>query len=152
MIGAGVPSAVHVVEVEVDTWLGQVRVRDVRVGVAAGAIVAPALARSQVMGAVVQGIGYALYEAREVDVVTGHILTTNLEDYRIPGISDMPAIDVHFDEAGFDHVPGGSIGLGEVGTIPVAAAIANAIRRAIGVRPREAPIRPDRLLALLRAA
>ncbi|XSC48064.1 molybdopterin cofactor-binding domain-containing protein [Bradyrhizobium sp. RDT10] len=68
-IGAGVPSSVQVVEVEVDTWLGHVRVVNVHTGIAVGRIVAPALARSQAAGAVIQGIGYALYEAREVDSV-----------------------------------------------------------------------------------
>ncbi|MGO1070693.1 molybdopterin-dependent oxidoreductase [Lysobacter sp. CA199] len=152
VIGAGVPSSVQMVEVEVDTWLGHVRVLDVRVGIAVGRIIAPVLARSQVAGAVIQGIGYALYEGREIDDKTGDILTTNLEEYRIPGISDTPMIEVHFDEGGFEHVPGGGIGLGEVGTVPTSAAIANAIRHAIGVRPQQAPIRPDRLVAMLRTA
>ena len=66
-IGAGVPSSVQVVEVEVDTWLGHVRVLKVHTGIAVGKIAAPALARSQAAGSVIQGIGYALYEAREVD-------------------------------------------------------------------------------------
>jgi xanthine dehydrogenase YagR molybdenum-binding subunit len=72
-----------------------------------------------------------------------------LDDYRIPGIADTPAIDVHFDERGFDHVLGGSVGIGEVATVPTAAAIANAVRSAIGVRPLEIPLRPDRLISLL---
>src|SRR5262249_26601936 len=63
-IGAGVPSSVQVVEVEVDTWLGHVRVLNVHTGIAVGKIAAPALARSQATGSVIQGIGYALYEAR----------------------------------------------------------------------------------------
>ena len=61
-----------------------------------------------------------------------------MEDYRIPGIADTPEIDVHFDEAGFDHVMGGSVGIGEVATVPTSPAIANAICNAIGVRPTEA--------------
>ena len=52
---------------------------------------------------------------------------------------------MHFDEGGFDHVLGGSVGIGEVATVPTSPAIANAIRNAIGVRPTEIPIRPDRL-------
>ena len=73
-----------------------------------------------------------------------------MEDYRIPGIADTPEIDVHFDEGGFDHVMGGSVGIGEVATVPTSPAIANAIRNAIGVRPMETPIRPDRLIAALK--
>jgi xanthine dehydrogenase YagR molybdenum-binding subunit len=148
-VGAGVPSSVQVVEVEVDTLLGHVRVDKVHTGIAVGRLAAPVLAHSQAVGAVIQGIGYALYEGREVDPLTGDILTAGLEDYRIPGIADTPSIEVHFDEAGFDHVLGGGVGVGEVATIPTAAAIANAVRNAIGVRPTEIPIRADRLLALL---
>ncbi|MGC1663644.1 MAG: molybdopterin-dependent oxidoreductase [Bradyrhizobium sp.] len=148
-VGSGVPSSVQVIEVEVDTWLGHVRVLNVHTGIAVGKLAAPALARSQAAGSVIQGIGYALYEGREVDPLRGHILTAGLEDYRIPGIADTPNIDVHFDEAGFDHVLGGSVGIGEVATVPTSPAVANAIRNAIGVRANALPIRPDRLVALL---
>jgi xanthine dehydrogenase YagR molybdenum-binding subunit len=149
-IGAGVPSSVQVIEVEVDTWLGHVRVLNVHTGIAVGKIAAPALARSQAAGSVIQGVGYALYEARETDPVSGDILSGGMEDYRIPGIADTPEIDVHFDEGGFDHVMGGSVGIGEVATVPTSPAIANAIRNAIGVRPMETPIRPDRLISALK--
>jgi len=149
-VGAGVPSSVQVIEVEVDTWLGHVRVLNVHTGIAVGKLAAPALARSQAAGSVIQGIGYALYEARETDPRTGDILSGGMEDYRIPGIADTPDIDVHFDEAGFDHVLGGSVGIGEVATVPTSPAIANAIRNATGIRLTEIPIRPDRLIAALK--
>ena len=148
-VGAGAPSSVQVVEVEVDTALGHVRVMSAHSGVAVGKLAAPALARSQAAGAIVQGLGYALYEGREVDSVTGDVLTTSLDDYRMPGIADIPPIDLYFDEGGFDHVQGGSVGIGEVATVPTSAAIANAIHNAIGVRPCEIPLRPDRLLGLI---
>ena len=150
VVGAGVPSSVQVMEVEVDTWLGHVRVLNAYTGLAVGKLAAPALARSQAAGAVIQGIGYALYEARETDPSTGHVLSSGMEDYRIPGIADMPRLDVHFDEAGFDHVPGGSVGIGEVATVPTSPAIANAIRDAIGIRLTGLPFRPDRLVAALK--
>ncbi|NOJ47424.1 molybdopterin-dependent oxidoreductase [Bradyrhizobium archetypum] len=149
-IGAGVPSSVQIVEVEVDTWLGHVRVVNVHTGIAIGKIVAPALARSQATGAVIQGIGYALYEAREIDTRTGDVLSGGMEDYRIPGIADTPVIDVHFDQDGFDHVLGGGVGIGEVATVPTSPAVANAIHHATGVRLTELPIRPDRLIAALK--
>jgi xanthine dehydrogenase YagR molybdenum-binding subunit len=149
-IGAGVPSSVQVIEVEIDTWLGHVRVLSVHTGIAVGKIAAPALARSQAAGSVIQGLGYALYEARETDPRTGDILTGGMEDYRIPGIADTPPIDVHFDEGGFDHVLGGSVGIGEVATVPTSPAIANAIRNATGIRLTEIPIRPDRLISALK--
>jgi xanthine dehydrogenase YagR molybdenum-binding subunit len=148
-IGAGAPSSVQVVEVEVDTLLGHVRVVRAHSGVAVGKLAAPTLARNQAAGAIIQGLGYALYEGREIDSRTGDILTIGLDDYRMPGIADIPPIDVVFDEGGFDHVHGGSVGIGEVATVPTSAAIANAIRNAIGVRPHETPIRPDRLIDLL---
>lgn len=150
VVGAGVPSSVQVVEVEVDTWLGHVRVLNVHTGIAVGKLAAPVLARSQATGSIIQGIGYALYEAREVDPTRGDILSAGLEDYRIPGIADTPDIDVHFDEAGFDHVLGGSVGIGEVATVPTSPAIANAVRNAIGARAFELPIRPDRLMGILK--
>jgi xanthine dehydrogenase YagR molybdenum-binding subunit len=150
VVGAGVPSSLQVVEVEVDTWLGHVRVLNAYAGLAIGKLAAPALARSQVAGALIQGIGYALYETRETDPSTGLVLSAGMEDYRIPGIADMPRLEVHFDEAGFDHVPGGSVGIGEVATVPTSPAIANAIYNAIGVRLTEIPFRPDRLIGALR--
>jgi xanthine dehydrogenase YagR molybdenum-binding subunit len=148
-VGRGAPGAVHVAEVEVDTWLGHVRVLRVFAGLCVGKPQSPTLARSQAEGSIVQGIGYALYEGRQIDDATGAVLTAGLEDYRIPGIADVPEMLVHFDEGGFDHVPGGGVGIGEISTLPVAAAVANAIHHAIGHRPRELPMRPDRMLALL---
>src|SRR5262249_58413462 len=96
-------------------------------GLAVGRCASPVLARSQAAGAVIQGIGYALYEARETDPRTGHVLSGSMEDYRIPGIADMPQLDVHFDEAGFDHVPGGSVGIGEVATVTTSPPRATAV-------------------------
>ena len=148
-VGAGAPSSVQVVEVEVDTLLGHVRVLRAHSGIAVGKLAAPTLARSQAAGAIVQGLGYALYEGREVDARTGDVLTVSLDDYRMPGIADIPPIDLHFDEGGFDHVQGGSVGIGEVATVPTSAAIANAIHNAIGARPHEIPLRADRLLGLI---
>jgi xanthine dehydrogenase YagR molybdenum-binding subunit len=145
--GRGLAGAVQIAEVEVDTWLGKTRVRRYYSGLTVGKPHVRRLAENQAEGSIIQGIGYALYEAREHDPANGNVLSAGLDDYRIPGIGDTPQMHIHFDEEGFEHVPGGSIGLGEVATVPVAAAIANAIYNATGVRPYEAPIRPDRLLA-----
>jgi xanthine dehydrogenase YagR molybdenum-binding subunit len=78
------------------------------------------------------------------------VLTDNLEDYRIPGIGDVPEIEVHFHQDGWRHVAGGGVGLGEVATIGVAASVGNAVRAATGWAPRDLPIRPDRLLEGIR--
>ena len=103
---------------------GSARVRVLRAftGIAVGKLAAPALARNQAAGAFVQSLGHALYEGREIDARTGHVLTVNLDDYRMPGIADAPPIEVHFEESGFDHVPGGSVGIGEVASVPTPAA------------------------------
>lgn len=145
-IGRGFTGSVQVAEVEVDTRLGRIRPLRVWSGVAAGRIHEERLARSQCEGAVVQGVGYALFEERRLDPATGRVLTDNLEDYRIPGIGDTPEITVHFHQEGFEHVPGGGVGLGEIATLPTAAALANAVHDATGWRPYDMPIRPDRLL------
>jgi xanthine dehydrogenase YagR molybdenum-binding subunit len=146
-IGRGYPGGVQVVEVEVDTKLGRTRVLRVHGGIAAGKLAVPELAAAQARGGIIQGVGFALYEERQFDLDTGLVLSANLEDYRIPGIADLPEIQLHFDTEGYEHVPGGGVGLGEVATIPVAAAIANAVYDATGVRQYELPLRPDRVLS-----
>jgi xanthine dehydrogenase YagR molybdenum-binding subunit len=151
-VGRGYTGSVYLVEVEVDTWLGRTAVHRVHAALAAGRLAAPELALAQVHGAVIQGVGYALYEERDIDPNTGVVLAAGLEDYRIPGIADVPEIVPYFDETGFEHVPGGGVGLGEIATIPVAAAVANAVRDAIGVRMTALPMRPDRIVATLRGA
>lgn len=148
--GRGYTGAVHVAEVEVDTLLGRTRVLRVHGGLAVGRLAAPVLAAGQARGAIVQNVGYALYEQRQLDPGTGRVLSAGLEDYRIPGIADVPGIDLHFDEEGFEHVGGHGVGMGEVCVLPVAAAIANAVADATGFRPYELPLTPDRLLAGLR--
>ncbi|WP_404390107.1 molybdopterin-dependent oxidoreductase [Humibacillus xanthopallidus] len=149
-IGRGFSAAVHISEVEVDTRTGRTRVLRVHGGIAVGRIHAPVLARSQCEGSVIQGIGLALYEQQVLDPHTGLTLTANLEDYRIPQLGDTPEIDIHFHEEGWDRVPGGGVGLGEVATISPAASVGNAIFNATGWRPLTLPVRPDRLLEGLR--
>jgi xanthine dehydrogenase YagR molybdenum-binding subunit len=144
-IGRGFAGAVHLSEVEVDVRLATVRVTRVWCGVAAGRIYSERLARSQCEGGVIQGIGYTLFEQRHVDPATGVVLSDNLDDYRIPGIGDTPEIDVHFHQEGWDHVTGRGVGLGEISTVGMAASIGNAVYAATGWRPRDLPIRPDRL-------
>jgi len=149
-IGRGFSAALHVTEVEVDTRTGKTRVLRVHGGIAVGRIHAPVLARSQCEGSIIQGIGLALYENQVLDPHTGLTLTANLEDYRIPQLGDTPEIDIHFHEEGWDRVPGGGVGLGEVATVSPAASVGNAIFNATGWRPLTLPVRPDRLLEGLR--
>lgn len=149
-IGKGTTGAVYVAEVEVDTRLARTRVLRVWGGINAGKIVLPPLARSQIYGGIIQGIGYALYEERLLDARSGHVLSFNLEDYRLPGIADVPDVTLHFDEEGFEHVKGGAAGLSELSTVPIAAVIGNAVYNATGWRPTTIPITPERLLAGLK--
>ncbi|MFF4652964.1 molybdopterin-dependent oxidoreductase [Streptomyces sp. NPDC001380] len=146
-IGRGFAGAVNVTEVEVDTGLGTVRPLRIWAGIAAGRIYAERLARSQCEGGIVQGVGYALHEERRTDPVTGAVLTDSLDSYRLPRIGDIPEITVRFHEEGWEHVPGGGVGLGEISTVAVAASIGNAVHNATGWRPLDLPIRPDRVLA-----
>ncbi|MDS1271024.1 molybdopterin-dependent oxidoreductase [Lipingzhangella sp. LS1_29] len=145
-IGRGFAGAVLVTQVEVDTRLGTIRPLRVDCGISAGRIHAERLARNQCEGGVIQGVGYALYEQRTVDPTSGTVLSTNLDDYQIPGIADTPEIDVHFHTDGWDHVRGGGVGLGEVSTVAVAASIGNAVHNATGWRPRSTPILPEQVL------
>ncbi|MDE3722256.1 molybdopterin-dependent oxidoreductase [Nocardiopsis sp. N85] len=149
-IGRGMSGAVHVMEVEVDTLLGRVRATRCWAGIAAGRIYSERQARNQCEGAVVQGVGQALFEERRHDPNTGAVLTDDLEDYRIPGLGDVPETEVYFHREGFEHVPGGGVGLGEVSVVGVAAAVGNAVFDATGWRPRDLPLRPDRLIEGIR--
>jgi len=134
-----------VVEVEVDVLLGRVRPRHVWLGLASGKIVNPELARSQAYGAVIQCLGAALTEERHYDPHTGHLLSANLEDYRIPGIGDVPPVDLFFDESGFDGMKGGACGLSELSVLPTVAAVGNAVFNATAWRPYDIPLRPQRV-------
>jgi xanthine dehydrogenase YagR molybdenum-binding subunit len=144
-------SGVQLVEVEVDMRLGKIRATRSWSGIHAGVIRQPVLARSQVKGGVIQGLGYALYEERLIDPGTGRLATHNLEDYRIPGMGDIPEMEVHFDEGGFETVPGRSVGIAELATVSVAGALANAVFHATGWRPMQLPLRADRVLQGVKA-
>ncbi len=145
-VGRTLPGSVHLCEVEVDTVLGHVKATRAWVGVTSGKVLCPPVATSQMEGAVVQGLSYALYEQRLLDPRSGRLLTHNLDDYRIAGIGDIPPIEVHFDEEGYEHVRGGAIGIGEIGTVGVTASVANAVFHATGWRPRRLPLNPERLV------
>jgi len=135
--------SVAVARVDVDTMLGRVYPREVWVGISVGKIVNPELARSQIYGAVIQSVGFALTEQRHYDPATGRLLSANLEDYRIPGIGDTPEVHVFFDESGFQDMKGGACGLSELATLAPPPAIANAVFHATGWRPHDLPMRPQ---------
>jgi xanthine dehydrogenase YagR molybdenum-binding subunit len=140
------------VEVEVDRETGVVRVLKVVAVQDCGKVIDKLTAESQVIGAVIGGIGYALFEDRILDPNEGRMVNPDLLFYKIPGAAEMPEIvPILFDVAqGKNNA--GVMGLGEPPAIPTAAAIANAVANATGARVREIPITPDRLLAAIDAA
>ncbi len=135
------------VEVLVDPDLGHVRVKRL-VGVfAGGRILNARLARSQLMGGMVWGIGMALHEETVYDEKIGRIMTRDLADYHVPAHADVQVIEPYFIEEEDVHVdPAGVKGIGEIGITGTAAAIANAVFNATGKRVRSLPITPDKLL------
>jgi xanthine dehydrogenase YagR molybdenum-binding subunit len=135
----------------VDCETGVVRVVRVLAIQDCGRVIDRLTAESQVIGAVAQGISYALFEDRVLDRKTGRLLHGDLEGYRIAGSKDVPDIEaVMFDVANAGNSVG-MMGLGEPPAIPTAGAIANAVAHATGVRVRELPITPARVLAALAA-
>lgn len=141
-IGRGLSKSITVTRVEVDTRLGRIRPLGVWMAVAAGKIFLPRLARSQIQGGIVQGLGYALHEARQMDLASGLMVNANLEDYYIPGIGDVPPVEVQFIEEGFESIRGQGVGIGELATVGVAASVGNAVRQATGWGPLKTPILP----------
>jgi xanthine dehydrogenase YagR molybdenum-binding subunit len=133
-------------EVKVDDELGVIRVTRVVNAVAAGRILNPKTAHSQVMGSVVGGIGMALHEETLVDHNFGRVMNANIAEYHVPVNADVHDIEVIFvDEADDIINPLGIKGLGEIGIVGVAAAIANAVYHATGKRVRDLPITLDKL-------
>jgi xanthine dehydrogenase YagR molybdenum-binding subunit len=133
-------------EVKVDEEIGVIRVTRVVNAVAAGRILNTKTAHSQIMGAVVWGIGMALHEETLVDHEFGRIMNANIAEYHVPVNADVHDIDVIFvDEPDALVNPLGIKGIGEIGIVGVAAAIANAIYHATGRRVRDLPITLDKL-------
>jgi xanthine dehydrogenase YagR molybdenum-binding subunit len=133
-------------EVKVDEQLGVIRVTRVVSAVAAGRILNTKTAHSQIMGSVVWGIGMALHEETLVDHKFGRIINANIAEYHVPVNADVHDIKVIFvDEPDEIINPLGIKGLGEIGIVGVAAAIANAIYHATGKRVRDLPITLDKL-------
>jgi xanthine dehydrogenase YagR molybdenum-binding subunit len=134
-------------EVKIDEQLGVIRVTRVVSAVAAGRILNPKVASSQILGAVVGGIGMALHEETLTDHRFGRFMTHNLADYHVPVHADVNAIGVIFVDEQDDEInPLGIKGVGEIGIVGTAAAIANAVYHATGRRVRDLPITLDKLL------
>jgi xanthine dehydrogenase YagR molybdenum-binding subunit len=134
-------------EVEVDEALGTVSVRRIVSAIAAGRVINPRTATNQIVGGVVWGIGMALQEETRMDHGLGRFMNHNLSEYHIPVQADIHDIEVIFVDEPDDIVNDlGSKGVGEIGIVGVAAAIANAIYHATGRRVRDLPVTLDKLL------
>ena len=134
-------------EARVDEELGTVRVSRIVAAYAAGKILNPKTARSQFHGGIVWSLGMALHEDTVRDPRTARVVTRGLDDYHVPVNADIPPIDVIMIDEVDEHVNEiGVKGIGEIGITGGAAAIANAVFHATGVRIRDLPIRLDKLL------
>ena len=132
---------------KIDEQLGVIRVTRMVNAVAAGRILNPKIAESQILGAVVGGIGMALHEETLTDHRFGRFMTHNLADHHVPVNADVHSIDVFFVEEKDEEInPLGVKGVGEIGIVGTAAAIANAVYHATGRRVRDLPITLDKLM------
>ena len=136
-------------EVEVDTETGEVKILRMVAAHDVGRVLDPQALKGQIYGALAQGVGYALYEKLESQ--QGKILNPNFRDYKIPTVQEMNfPIDLEFIETNDSYGPFGAKGVAEPGLVPTAPAIANAIYDAVGVRIRDLPITPEKILAALK--
>jgi xanthine dehydrogenase YagR molybdenum-binding subunit len=138
-------SGVQFADVEVDIETGVTRVKRIVCVQDCGMIVDKLTAESQCYGGIIMGLGFALFEHRILDRNTAQMVNPNMEWYLVPGMSDVPEIDVTL----VDQPNRGVIGLGEPPVISTAAAVGNAVANAIGVRVRSLPLTPAAVLGAL---
>ncbi|MFJ7769991.1 xanthine dehydrogenase family protein molybdopterin-binding subunit [Streptomyces sp. NPDC097107] len=134
-------------EVAVDTATGEVRVRRMLGIFAAGRIVNPLTARNQLVGGMVWGISMALHEEAVRDRASGGLYGPDLAGYHVATHADVPDVEADWVDDPDPDDPVGIKGVGEIGIVGAAAAVANAVWHATGVRHRNLPIRPDRVLS-----
>jgi xanthine dehydrogenase molybdenum-binding subunit len=141
------------VEVEVDTWTGQVRTLQAVMGSDCGTVINPDMAIGQLEGGLSKGAGFALYENNDWDRHGQLVCKGYWVDNKTPAISESPQVadlKVHFADTYEPSGPWGAKGIGEAAMNPVAAAYANAVYNATGIRFRELPMTPERIRAALR--
>ena len=137
----------HFVELSVDGFTGEIRVRRMLAVCASGRILNPRTARSQVIGAMTMGVGGALMEALAVDRTRGYFVNHDLAGYEVPVHADIPHQEVVFlDDPDPTSSPMKAKGVGELGLCGVGAAVANAVYNATGIRVRDYPITLDKML------
>jgi xanthine dehydrogenase YagR molybdenum-binding subunit len=137
----------HFVEARVDEDTGEVRIPRMTGVFAVGRVINAKTARSQFIGGMTMGLGMALHEESLVDGRFGHVVNNDFAEYHIPTNADVGEIDVSWIDEEDPHVnPMGSKGIGEIGIVGSPAAVANAVYHATGVRVRDLPITPDKLV------
>jgi len=136
-------------EVEVDRATGQVKILNLVAAHDVGQSINPALIKGQIYGAAYTGVGYALTE--EIKVQKGKVMNPNFRDYQILTARDRIPVEAVVVEKGDEDGPYGAKGIGEPGLVPTAPAIANAIYDAIGIRIKDLPITPERVLDAIKA-
>ena len=139
----------QVAEVEVDRETGAVLVRKLTTAHNTGTILNPLTHQGQIDGAVAMGFGYGLVEQIGYDE-SGKVLASNMGEYKIPCIKDMPALETTIWQSDFGSGPYNSMSIGETALIPTAAAIANAVEDAVGVRIKSLPITAEKVLHALK--
>jgi putative selenate reductase molybdopterin-binding subunit len=144
------PFAVQGAEVEVDTETGVVRVIKAVSAIDAGRVINPVTAEGQIEGGATQALGYGISEEMLYDA-RGAMLTTNLNDYRIFSAPDMPVMETYIVETDDPFGPFGAKAIAEIPIDGMAPAVANAVADALGVRVRQIPLTPERVLRVLRA-
>jgi xanthine dehydrogenase YagR molybdenum-binding subunit len=147
-LNSGGAAGVQVADVTVDTETGLVRINRYVAVQDCGLIINPRLATSQIYGAIIMGISTALYEERIMDNLTGRMLNSDMEFYKLAGIRDIGDIVVHLDIREVNDKRG-VIGLGEPPAIGICAAVGNAVANAIGVRVPNIPMSPMHVLDAL---
>lgn len=140
--------AAQAIEVEVDTYTGNVRVIDIHVSQDVGKVLNPLGLMGQIEGGVVMGMGYALTEELKMD--KGRILNPSFHEYKLPTASDIPNIYFYPIETDDPEGPYGAKGVGEAPLIPTTAAIANAVSDALGIEINDLPISPEKVLRAIK--
>jgi CO/xanthine dehydrogenase Mo-binding subunit len=139
----------QVAEVEVDEETGEVRLKRLTTAHNTGRILNPLTHQGQIDGAVIMGLGYGLIENLAYDE-SGKVLAANLGEYKIPNIQDIPDLKTTILQSDFGSGPYNSMSIGETALIPTAAAIANAVEDAVGVRIKSLPITAEKVLDALK--
>ena len=145
-------AGVQFADVEVDTETGMIKVKRVVAVHDCGRPMNQLTLKNQINGGIIQGVSYALFENRILDVNTGIMVNPNLEQYKIAGAIDTPEIESVVIDVNRGQSSTGAMGIGEPATIPTAAAIANAVFHATGVRVRELPMTPAAFFKALKGA